>query len=317
MTDFWRVPVIDAPCADCKKEGRDRLSQHTARNGDPVCNTHYLQRMRVSAATPTAATEQALEGAAKDVLSALMNLGYDKVRAQTALAKVQSANLPGMGSFEVLMRETLAVLKNHGVGSAAAFLANPEAIEADHAARTGQAVQSVHRRPKPKPAVEDYVDRTVATSHGGQVEDEDMDAEFGDDEEKAEERPMKTRHDVDWTKAQNDRSDGLSVEDIAKKHSTTVANVYAHTRKAATAPNSVARAGNLHAARASSAETRRAAPAVAPRPAATFGVGGRTSGKVTGGHYDTVLAELRDKREQLNQECTRVDAAIEALEAIA
>jgi RuvA, C-terminal domain len=299
--EFWGTRMINAPCADCKKEGRDRIGAHTARNGDSVCNTHFLQRMRVSA--PSGQSAAKLEGVDADVLSALVNLGYDKVRAERAIAEAMGSQGSSADGFDALLKVSLWALKNPGVPNAAAFLSDPEAIERDHAARTGQPAQSVHRRPK------------LFQQETTEPEDEDQELDTEMEEEQEEDSVTekgRRQLDIDWAKVQQERNGGTSVADLAEKYGVHITSIYAHTKVAV--PGSAGRRTTQaakHAARATEAETRRTGQSL---PAAGAP---RSAAKVTGGNYDTVLADLREKRERLNMECTRVDAAIEALEAIA
>ena len=64
-------------------------------------------RDKVPTPGPTAVTTPALSVIEEDVLSALVNLGYQRVAAEKALAVVAK---DGKGSFDALFRETLAAL---------------------------------------------------------------------------------------------------------------------------------------------------------------------------------------------------------------
>jgi transposase-like protein len=92
---------------------------------------------------------------------------------------------------------------------------------------------------------------------------------------------------VDWTAAQNDRSSGMAVAEIAKKFGVSEASIYTRTRGA----RRKVRGGGA---------VQQKAPREAGRPRADAG---------TNGSFDAVLADLRERREKL-------DRAIGAIEEL-
>jgi|SRR5579859_507093 len=306
MAQFWDMAgdagrgetMIDAMCVDCAKEGRQRIAAHNAKNGDPVCNTHFLQRMRTPAEPAAAA---GLDGLAKDVLSALCNLGYDKVRAQTALAEAEKNRGSSPRVFEELLKASLWVLKNPGAPSAAAFLADPEAIERDHAARTGEKATPVDRRAKPNWA---RMER----------EDVETDGEMDDDPEEDDVAERAKRANVDWVKVQNERSGGTSVPALAAKYGISQPTIYAHTKPAGTSRRDPAVRHAADVAKAEKSRPEKAGPSRGVRDDNGSGSAERRSpAREDGGVFTDLLADLRRQREAFAKRLTAMDAAIEAL----
>lgn len=92
---------------------------------------------------------------------------------------------------------------------------------------------------------------------------------------------------IDWAQVQRERNEGVSVEVLRKKYNTSWLTVRAHTMPP---PESVARKLQT--------KTKASAP-TAYKPAKV---------KRTGSGYDSVLEELRTKRDQLNSAISAIEA---------